>query len=150
MMKVKKITAVLLAGTIAFSSPIFVSGAEDAFALAEEILESNEISSLISDPDKIVDIILYVKEYLGNQEISDDMILEAVNMACDRLSIRLEDSEKETLVSIFKEFQNMDLDEEELRETVNEIYDGLEELGIGEEEVEGFLDKALDFVKELF
>lgn len=149
-MRIKKSAAMLLAGMITFSAPSFVYGSEEDFAIAEEILESNEISSLISDPDKIVDIILYVKEYLGNQDISDDMILEAVNMACDRFSIRLEDSEKETLVSIFKEFKDMDLDEEELRKTVNEIYDGLRELGIGEEEVKSFLQKALDFVKDLF
>lgn len=149
-MKIKKLAALTLAGALMCTAPAAVYAQEDVAAAAQEVLENNQIESLISDPDKVVDIIVYVKDYIGNQEISDDTIREAIDMGCSTLGISLDESDKESLISIFKKVKDMDLDEEQLRSQVTKVYEGLESLGIGKEEVKGILELAIDFVKGFF
>lgn len=147
MMKIKKLSAILLAGMLACTAPAPVFAAEGT---AEEILMDNSIDSLLSDPGKVVDVIMYVKDLVDQQEVSDDDINSAIDMAAEHFQISLTDSDKESLVKLVNKFKNMDLDEEQLRSQVTKVYDELESLGIGKEEVKGFLEKALEFVKGLF
>lgn len=147
MMKIKKMSAILLAGMLACTAPAPVFAAEST---AEEILMDNSIDSLLSDPDKVVDVIMYVKDLVDQQDVSDQDLNDAIDMAADHFQISLTDSEKESLVKLARKFMDMDINEEQLRSQVTKVYDELQSLGIGKEEVKGFLEKAVDFVKGLF
>lgn len=145
-MKIKKISAWNLAGTLTFTAPALAyAGTEDS----ETILFENQIDSLLDNPDQVADILIYVKETIDQQNISDDQILEAIHLAEDNLGIDLSEKEEESVLRIAKKIQDMDVDEEELREQVTRVYEKMDELGIGKEEVKGFLEKAVDFVKGL-
>lgn len=149
MMNIKKLTALLLAGSLTCMAPSAVY-ASDPVSAAEAVLEDSQIWSMISDPDQAVDIILYVKDMIDQQDISDADILSLIDQACSHFGFSLSEEEKNSLVDIIQQVKNMDIDETELRDTVSKVYDKLEELGIGKEEVKGILGTVLDFVKSLF
>ena len=66
MKKMNRITALVVAGIISCTSPMMVMASDSSSVMsqAEEILKDNEIESLASDPDKVGDIIVYVKGLL--------------------------------------------------------------------------------------
>ena len=47
--------------------------AADTSESVQEIISDNEIDSLVSDPDKVVDIIMYVKNEAAKQESSETL-----------------------------------------------------------------------------
>ena len=61
-MKIKKIGILMIAGTLMCTSPAATVMASDATETVQEIITDNEIDSLVSDPDKVVDIIMYAKD----------------------------------------------------------------------------------------
>ncbi len=152
-MRIKKLSALILAGVLSCTAPAAVYAGDDtvdtAVDAAVDILKDSEIDSLLSDPDKVVDIIMYVKESIGNQDVSDEDIMQVIGLAEESLQVQISDSDKETLIKIFRKFQDMDLDEEQLKSQVHKIYDKLESLGITSDDVKGFVEKTIDFVKSL-
>ena len=64
----------IVAGVIMCTTPAMPVIASDAVESVQEIISDNEIDSLVSDPDKVVDIIMYVKDAVADQDISDDQI----------------------------------------------------------------------------
>jgi uncharacterized protein YpuA (DUF1002 family) len=115
---------------------------------AVELLEQSGVDDLLSDPDKVVDLIIAAKETLGTVNVTDDQISSALDVAAGELGVTLSDSDKSTLIQLYNKFKNMDLDENELRSQVNKVYDKLESLGITKEDVKGILGKLVDLVKE--
>lgn len=152
-MRIKKLSALILAGVLSCTAPAAVYAGDDtvdtAVDAAVDILKDSEIDSLLSDPDKVVDIIMYVKESIGNQDVSDEDIVQVIGLAEESLQVQVSDSDKETLIKIFRKFQDMDLDEEQLKSQVHKIYDKLERLGITSDDVKGIVEKTIDFVKSL-
>ena len=66
MRRLNKFTALIVAGVISCTSPMMVMASDSGSVMsqAEEILKDNEVGSLASDPDKVGDIIVYVKGLL--------------------------------------------------------------------------------------
>lgn len=146
-MMIKKIAAIVMAGMVACTAPVSVMAAEN---VSQEIVMEDELDSLLSDPDKAVDVIMYVKELVDQQEVSDEEIDQAIDMAAEHFQISITDADKEKLVDLFEKFKDMDIDEEELRSNVKKVYEKMDEWGIGKEDVKNFLEKGIDFVKSLF
>lgn len=150
MMKINKLSALILAGALTCTTPAMVYADQTTDAAVDqavELLEQNGVDDLLSDPDKVVDLIISAKDTLGSVDVTDDQISSALDVAAEGLGITLSDSEKSTLVQLYNRFKNMDLDENELRSQVNKVYDKLESLGITKEDVKGILGKLVDLVK---
>lgn len=150
-MKIKKMTALIMAGVISCMTPAAVIASEQDISTAESMIESlvtdGYISELLSDPDKVVDIIMFVKNLLKDQNITEDDISSAIDTAADEFGIALSDSEKSSLVSIVKEMIEMDIDEDELRDYVEKIYSTMERLGIDQEDASGIMKKGISILK---
>ena len=129
-MRIKKAGIFIIAAALTCTAPAVPSMAADTSESVQEIISDNEIDSLISDPDKVVDIIMYVKNEAAKQDISDE--------------------EENRIIKIVKQIKDSDIDEEQLRSAVTKAYDKLEEMGSGKEEVKGILHKLADFAKSLF
>ena len=150
MMKINKLSALILAGALTCTTPAMVYADQTTDAAVDqavEMLEQNGVDDLLSDPDKVVDLIISAKDTLGSVDVTDDQISSALDVAAEGLGITLSDSEKSTLVQLYNKFKNVDLDENELRSQVNKVYDKLESLGITKEDVKGILGKLVDLVK---
>ena len=149
-MTIKKLGALILAGTIMCTTPAVPAMASDSSAAVQEVITDNAIDSLASDPDAVVDIIMYVKDAVDQQDISDEQIKSLIQTAESTVVLSLTDEEENKVVKIVKQVKDTNIDEEQLRSTVTKVYDKLEELGIGKEEVKGILNKLFDFAKSFF
>ena len=145
-MRVKKIGALILAGVLSCTTPAAVFAEENT---TEEILMDSVLDSLLSDPDKVADIIIFVKDMIDDQDFSDDEIRNVIDQAAEKFEVSISDSDKETILKLVKKFKDMDIDEDELRENIQSVYEKLDSLGIEKEDVKGFLGKLIDFAKEL-
>ena len=150
-MRINKLTAIVLAGAISCTAPAMVYADDTSAAVdqAVEMLQESGVDELLSDPDKVVDIIVAAKEAVGQTDVSDDTISSAIDVAASSLGVTLSDSDKSTLVSLYNKFKNMDLDEEQLRSQINQVYDKLESLGITKEDVKGVFGKIVSLVKDI-
>ena len=151
MMKINKLSAFILAGARTCTAPAMVYADQTTDAAVDqavELLEQSGVDDLLSDPDKVVDLIISAQETLGTVNVTDDQISSALDVAAGELGVTLSDSDKSTLIQLYNKFKNMDLDENELRSQVNKVYDKLESLGITKEDVKGILGKLVDLVKE--
>lgn len=152
-MIIKKMSALILAGVLTCTTPamVFADPSTDAVVdQAVEILEQSGVGDVLSDPDRVVDIIISAKDALGQADVSDEEIGSAIDTAARAAGFTLSDSEKNTLISLYNKFKNVDINEEELRSSVNKVYDKLESLGITKEDVKGILGKLVDFAKRIF
>ena len=136
MMKINKLSAFILAGALTCTTPamVYADTTSDAVDQAVSVLENSGVDDLLSDPDKVVDLIISAQETLGTVNVTDDQISSALDVAAGELGVTLSDSDKSTLIQLYNKFKNMDLDENELRSQVNKVYDKLVEL------VKGFLN----------
>ena len=148
-MKIKKIGALIMAGVLMCTAPAASVMASDAADTVQEIITDNEIDSLASDPDAVVDIIMYAKDKIAQQDISDDQIREIIQAGENTAGVNLTEEEENKLITIVKKVKDTNIDEEQLRSTVTKVYDKLQEMGIGKEEVKGILHKLVDFAKSL-
>ena len=148
-MKIKKIGALIMAGVLMCTAPAASVMASDAADTVQEIITDNEIDSLASDPDAVVDIIMYAKDQIAQQDISDDQIREIIQAGENTAGVSLTEEEENKLITIVKKVKDTNIDEEQLRSTVTKVYDKLQEMGIGKEEVKGILHKLVDFAKSL-
>ena len=150
-MKINKLSAFILAGVLTCTTPamVYADTTSDAVDQAVSVLENSGVDDLLSDPDKVVDIIIAAKEAIGQVDVSDEEISNAIDVAASGLGISLTDSEKSTLVQLYNKFKNMDIDENELRSQITKVYDKLESLGITKDDVKGVIGKLIDIAKSL-
>ena len=150
-MKINKLSAFILAGVLTCTTPamVYADTTSDAVDQAVSVLENSGVDDLLSDPDKVVDIIVAAKEAIGQVDVSDEEISNAIDVAASGLGISLTNSEKSTLVQLYNKFKNMDIDENELRSQITKVYDKLESLGITKDDVKGVIGKLIDIAKSL-
>ncbi len=149
MKKMNRITAVVVAGMISCTSPMVVM-AEDSSSVvsqAEEILKNNEIESLASDPDKVSDIIVYVKNLFDSNQITDDEISQGIDEAADYYGVSLSDDDKSSLVNIISRFRGIDVSDEQIKKYVNDAYSTLQDMGVTKSDVKNIFQKAIQFIK---
>lgn len=137
----------MIAGVVACTAPVSVMAAEST---SQTAFMEDELDSLLSDPDKAVDVIMYVKELVDQQEVSDEEVDQAIDMAAEHFQITISDEDKEKLIDLFQKFKDLEFDEEELRSNVKKVYEKMDEWGVGKDDVKNFLEKGIDFVKSLF
>ena len=138
-----------MAGALAFSVPVpAIASGFDTSSL--EALIDSGVDAVFSDPDQTVDIIMYVKDKIGQQDVTDDQIRTVINETADAFQISLTDSEKDNLVDLARKVKDANIDEDELRSDVNAVFDKMDALGVEKNDVKGFLKKILNLVKGWF
>ena len=148
MIKMKKSAALILAGVLACSAPMPVMASTDT-EVVESLLDSG-IDFLASDPQKAVDIIMYAKDLVDQQNITDDQVRSAITQAADHFSVTLSDSEADSLVSVVRKVLDAQINEDALRSDVNSVYNKLKDMGVTKDDAKGLVAKLIDFVKGLF
>lgn len=148
MIRMRKSAALVLAGVLVCSTPLPVMAAGNT-DVVESLLDSG-IDFLASDPQKAVDIILYAKDLLDQQNITDDQVRSAITQAADHFGVSLSDSDVNSLVSVVRSVLDAQIDEDELRSDVDSVYSKLKDMGVTKEDAKGLVAKLIDFVKGLF
>ena len=137
MIKMKKSAALILAGVLACSMPM-------------PVMADSGIDFLASDPEKAVDIIMYAKDLVDQQNITDDQVRSAVTQAADHFGVSLSDSDVDSLVSVVRKVLDAKIDEDALRSDVNSVYSKLQDMGVTKDDAKGLVSKLIEFVKGLF
>lgn len=146
MKKANKLCVLMLVGVLTCTTPMPVF-AESNFI--QTILDKG-LSSLASDPDKITDMVLYVKGLIDSDGANDDQLLSLLHQAEQKFGVELSDSEESTLLNMVKELKNVEIDENTLRTEISSAYNKLKDMGIDKEEAKGIFEIALEFVKNVF
>ncbi len=149
MKNIKKLTGIMMAGALAFSVPVPAIASGFDTSPLEALIDSG-VDAVFSDPDQTVDIIMYVKDKIGQQDVTDDQSRTVINEAADAFQISLTDSEKDNLVDLARKVKDANIDEDELRSDVNAVFDKMDALGVEKNDVKGFLKKILNLVKGWF
>ena len=149
MKNIKKLTGIMMAGALAFSVPVPVMASGFDTSSLEALIDSG-VDAVFSDPDQTVDIIMYVKDKIGQQDVTDDQIRTVINEAADAFQISLTDSEKDNLVDLARKVKDANIDEDELRSDVNAVFEKMDALGVEKNDVKGFLKKILNLVEGWF
>ena len=149
MKNIKKLTGIMMAGALAFSVPVPAMAFGFDTSSLEALIDSG-VDAVFSDPDQTVDIIMYVKDKIGQQEVTDDQIRTVIDEAADAFQISLTDSEKDNLVDLARKVKDANIDEDELRSDVNAVFDKMDALGVEKNDVKGFLKKILNLVEGWF
>ena len=113
-------------------------------------MEECGIDFLASDPGKAVDIIMYAKDLVDQQNITDDQVRSAVTQAADHFGVSLSDSDVDSLVSVVRKVLDAKIDEDALRSDVNSVYSKLQDMGVTKDDAKGLVSKLIEFVKGLF
>lgn len=149
MINMKKAAALFMTGFLACSMPVqtFASGTDTE--VVENLIDSG-IDAIADDPDMAVDIIMYVKDLIDQQNISEEEIRAAINDAASQFGIDISDSEKDSLVNVIQKMLNLNINEEQLRSDVGSAYDKLKGMGLDKEKAKGIAGKIIDYVKAIF
>ena len=149
MKKMNRITALVVAGIISCTSPMMVTASDSSSVMsqAEEILKDNEIESLASDPDKVGDIIVYVKGLFDSNQISDDEISQGIDEAADHYGVTLSEDDKNSLVNIISKFRGIDISDDQIKGYVSDAYSTLKDMGVTKSDVKNIFEKAIEFIK---
>ena len=136
-------------GIISCTSPMMVMASDSSSVMsqAEEILKDNEIESLASDPDKVGDIIVYVKGLFDSNQISDDEISQGIDEAADHYGVTLSEDDKNSLVNIISKFRGIDISDDQIKGYVSDAYSTLKDMGVTKSDVKNIFEKAIEFIK---
>ena len=145
MKKMNRITALVVAGIISCTSPMMVMASDSSSVMsqAEEILKDNEIESLASDPDKVGDIIVYVKGLFDSNQISDDEISQGIDEAADHYGVTLSEDDKNSLVNIISKFRGIDISDDQIKGYVSDAYSTLKDMGVTKSDVKNIFELHL-------
>lgn len=149
MIKMKKSAAFILAGVLACSAPIPVMASTDTDTEVVESLLDSGIDVLASDPQKAVDIIMYAKDLVDQQNITDDQVRSAINQAADHFDVELSEAEVDSLVSVVRKVLDAQINEDALRSDVDSVYNKLKDMGVTKDDAKSLISKLIDFVKGL-
>ena len=145
MRRLNKVTALVIAGVISCTSPMMVMASDSGSVMsqAEEILKDNEVGSLASDPDKVGDIIVYVKGLFDSNQITDDEISQGIDEAADHFGVSLNEDDKSSLVNIISKFRGIEM----IKGYVSDAYSTLKDMGVTKSDVKNIFEKAIEFIK---
>ena len=149
MRRLNKFTALIVAGVISCTSPMMVMASDSGSVMsqAEEILKDNEVGSLASDPDKVGDIIVYVKELFDSNQITDDEISQGIDEAADHFGVSLNEDDKSSLVNIISKFRGIEMSDDQIKGYVSDAYSTLKDMGVTKSDVKNIFEKAIEFIK---
>ena len=89
MMKINKLSAFILAGALTCTAPAMVYADQTTDAAVDqavELLEQSGVDDLLSDPDKVVDLIIVCPRNCWEQvNVTDDQISSALDVAAGRI-----------------------------------------------------------------
>lgn len=149
MRRLNKFTALIVAGVISCTSPMMVMASDSGSVMsqAEEILKDNEVGSLASDPDKVGDIIVYVKVLFDSNQITDDEISQGIDEAADHFGVSLNEDDKSSLVNIISKFRGIEMSDDQIKGYVSDAYSTLKDMGVTKSDVKNIFEKAIEFIK---
>lgn len=128
---------------------------ENAETATNELVVTGKVAESVGDTDKAEQLIGAVKEQVvEGHAVTAEEIGEVVDKAAQEMSIQLSEEDRQAIVKLMEKIDNLNLDVYTLKEQAKDLYGKIEDLGlkldINKEQVQGFFEKIISFIKELF
>ena len=102
---------------------------------------------LFRSPDKVGDIIVYVKGLFDSNQITDDEISQGIDEAADHFGVSLNEDDKSSLVNIISKFRGIEMSDDQIKGYVSDAYSTLKDMGVTKSDVKNIFEKAIEFIK---
>lgn len=128
---------------------------ENVETATNELVVTGKVAESVGDTDKAEQLIGAVKEQVvEGHAVTAEEIGEVVDKAAQEMSIQLSEEDRQAIVKLMEKIDNLNLDVYTLKEQAKDLYGKIEDLGlkldINKEQVQGFFEKIISFIKELF
>ncbi|AMA73043.1 MULTISPECIES: DUF1002 domain-containing protein [Aneurinibacillus] len=117
----------------------------------EEMVTTAKIGETIGDKEKAAELLTRLKAELAKQtsKLSDDQLREMIRSVADQMGLNLSDAEIESLVSILRKIQNLDIDWNKTLEQVSSYKGKIQEFLNNNPEAKSLVQEILLFLKHL-
>lgn len=148
-------TCALLSAMNAYST---LTGEEiseaSADAAVDELVTTGELGDAIGSNDTAAELIALLKQQLLEQDLNEDELSEAIDDACEKMGVTIDDDLKQRIIDLLLKLKETDIDVDALAQQAGQLYDKVSEtmdsMGITRESALNFFQKALQFVQNLF
>lgn len=127
---------------------------ENIDTATNELVVTSDLGETLEDPEKAAQLIAFIKNEVSSQNLTDEEISELIDQAAEEFSVTLSEENKQSILELMKKIDDLDLDVNQLKDQISGLYDKLDSMGIkidlNSEEVQGFFQKIIEFIKNLF
>lgn len=139
-------TAALVGAMKAYSVMTGEAVSEESMdAALNELVLTGDIAGIVGDSKKAEELLAYLKQVIIENGLdSEEEIQSAIEKACDKFEVSLNQDEVDELVSLLMKIKDLDLDLESVMDQAKSIYDKIASM-----DAEGFLDKLIEFFQSI-
>ena len=101
--------------------------------------------------EDVEQLIAFVKAKVVEENLdNDEAISKAIDQGASELGISVTEEEKETIISLMKKINDLDLDIDSMKSQAKDLFNKLEDMGIDKEQAKSFFQKIIDALTEFF
>jgi uncharacterized protein YpuA (DUF1002 family) len=120
-------------------------------AATNELVVTSTLAESIGDSEKASELIGYVKnEVLANNLQNEEEIRNVIEDAANEMGITLTDDEVDSIISIMKKLNGLDIDLDSIKDQAKSLYDKLEGLDIDTDKAEGVWNSIVSFFRNIY
>lgn len=144
-------TAALVGAMKAYSSLTGETiSAESMDTAVNELVITSQMAEDINAED-VEQLMAFVKAKVVQEGLNNDKaISQAIDEGASQLGISITDEEKDTIISLMKKINDLDLDVDSMKTQAKELFNKLESMGIDKEKAKGFFQKIIDAITRFF
>ncbi|MCR5702871.1 MAG: DUF1002 domain-containing protein [Lachnospiraceae bacterium] len=157
---------VIVAGPFEITGTAALVGAMRAYAeLTGETISAESMDTAVNElvvtsqmaqdgnisADDVEQLMAFVKAKVVEENLdNDEAISKAIDQGAEELGITVTDEEKQTIISLMKKINGLDLDLDSMKEQAKDLFNKLEDMGIDKEQAKNFFQKIVDALTEFF
>lgn len=151
---------VIVAGPFEITGTAALVGAMRAYAeLTGETISAESMDTAVNElvvtsqmaqdgnisADDVEQLMAFVKAKVVEENLdNDEAISKAIDQGAEELGITVTDEEKQTIISLMKKINGLDLDLDSMKEQAKDLFNKLEDMGIDKEQAKNFFQKIVD------
>lgn len=157
---------VIVAGPFEITGTAALVGAMKAYsALTGETISAESMDTAVNElvvtsqmaqdgninAEDVEQLIAFVKAKVVEENLdNDEAISKAIDQGADELGITITQEEKDTIISLMKKINDLDLDIDSMKAQAKDLFNKLEDMGIDKEQAKNFFEKIVDALTRFF
>ena len=120
--------------------------AVNELVVTSEIAKEGNISA-----EDVEQLMAFVKAKVVEENLdNEEAISKAIDMGAEELGISVTQEEKDSIISLMKKINDLDLDLDSMKEQAKDLFNKLEDMGIDKEQAKGFFQRIVEALTEFF
>ena len=128
-----------------------ISSASMDTAVNELVVTSQMAQEGNISADDVEQLMAFVKAKVVEENLNnEEAISKAIDQGASELGITVTEQEKESIISLMKKINDLDLDLDSMKSQAKDLFNKLEDMGIDKEKAKSFFQKIVDALTEFF